>query len=201
MAGDPGLFVQALLIGLAVAAPVGPMALMCMERTLSRGQRSGLSFGLGVACADASYAALAAFGVAAATDALLFAGAAIRWVGALLMIYFGLSIALAKPVATEARQTTESSLRGFLVAYGLTLTNPPTIVFFAGVFAALGTGRAAASPGPFVFGVLAGSALWWLVLTTAIKFGRHYISDTVRVWINRVAGLAVVAFAVYGLLR
>jgi len=194
------LFWQAVLIGLAVAAPVGPMALLCLERTLARGQKSGLAFGLGIAAADASYALVAGLGVGALASALLGASFWIRLVGGLAMLGFGLSLALQKPAETASSAGGGASdRRAFLAAYLLTLANPPTIVFFAGVFASLGRNSSAGSPGLFTLGVFCGSALWWAIFTTAAGRGSRFFTGPRRVWIGRLAGAAVSVLALFSL--
>lgn len=196
------LFWQAALIGLAVAAPVGPMALLCLERTLARGQKSGLVFGLGIAFADASYALVAGLGVGAITGALLGATFWIRLAGGLAMLGFGLSLLLQKPAeASNAASTKVSDSRAFLAAYLLTLANPPTILFFAGVFASLGRSTSAGSPSVFTLGVLCGSAFWWLVFTIAASQGARFLSGPRRIWLGRVAGAVVSVWAVSSLIE
>lgn len=193
------VFAQALLIGLAVAAPVGPMALIVIERTLARGQAAGLAFGLGVAAADASYAALAAIGVSAVRELLVAASRPLAIAGGLLMLYFGLRIALAKPALPVPGAGTNSNRSAFLAAFGLTLANPPTIVFFAGVFATLGNGAVLGKPLVFALGVLLGSALWWVLLTGALRALGRFLDERWRRAINIVCGLAVALFALRSL--
>lgn len=193
------LFWQAVLIGLAVAAPVGPMALLCLERTLARGPLAGFVFGLGIACADASYALVAAFGVHALTQVLLAAIFWIRLLGSLAMLGFGIWILLQRPAGEPARPTVAGNWRAFGAAFGLTLANPPTVVFFAGVFASLAGGDTTASPAAFTLGVLTGSALWWLVFSILAAKSASLLAGPRRIWVNRLAGGAVVGFALAGL--
>lgn len=196
------LFWQAALIGLAVAAPVGPMALLCLERTLARGPKSGLVFGLGIAFADGSYALVAGLGVGALASALLGATFWIRLAGGLAMLGFGLVLLRQKPAEVSAAASTEvSDLRAFLAAYLLTLANPPTIVFFAGVFASLGRSASAGSPSIFTLGVLCGSAIWWLGFTLAASQGARFLNGPRRIWLGRAAGAAVSIWALIALVE
>ncbi|MBI3149437.1 MAG: LysE family transporter [Betaproteobacteria bacterium] len=192
-------FWQALLIGLAVAAPVGPMALLCIERTLARGQVAGLAFGLGIALADAAYAALAALGVGTLSELLLASSRPLQVIGGVLMLYFGLRVALAKPSVAIAGKDPGSNARALLTAFALTLANPPTIVFFAGVFAAMSSGGAAARPAVFALGVLTGSALWWLLLSSLVRALGRFLDQRWRRGINLVCGLVVAALALWSL--
>lgn len=197
---EPWLFWQSLGIGVAVAAPVGPMSLLCIQRTLDRGQRAGLVFGSGIAAADLTYAATAAFGISA-VSALLLAGAAwIRLIGALALILLGARIALAAaPGRAPASTAAGSGPRAFATAYGLTLANPPTIVFFASLFATVASLRSAAQSLTFAAGVFAGSLLWWLLLTALVARSRAWLRPPVIRWINRVCGVFLIGIAVHGL--
>ena len=197
---DPWFFWKSLSIGMAVAAPVGPMSLLCIHRTLDHGHRSGLVFGAGVAAADLTYAAIAAFGVTAVSSVLLAGTAWIRLVGSVLLIILGVRIALAAPQTNNNRSASAgSSGRVFLTAYGLTMTNPPTILFFAGIFAAVASMASASQSITFAIGVYAGSMLWWLILTTLVSKSAAFFRPTVLLWINRLSGAVLIAFAVYGL--
>src|SRR5258706_7575290 len=122
---------------MAVAAPVGPMSLLCIHRTLDHGRGAGLVFGAGIAAADMTYAAIAAFGVTAISSALLAGTFWIKLIGSLLLVVLGVRITLAAPPADNRAHAADSGWRAFLAAYGLTMTNPPTILFFAGIFASV----------------------------------------------------------------
>ena len=196
---DLWFFWKSLSIGMAVAAPVGPMSLLCIHRTLDHGQRSGLVFGAGVAAADLTYAAIAAFGVTAVSSVLLAGTAWIRLVGSVLLIILGVRIALAAPRTDNRSASAGSGRRVFLTAYGLTMTNPPTILFFAGIFAAVASMASASQSITFAVGVFAGSMLWWLILTTLVSRSAAFFRPNVLLWINRLSGAVLIAFAVYGL--
>jgi threonine/homoserine/homoserine lactone efflux protein len=192
------LFWKSLGIGVAVAAPVGPMGLLCIHRTLERGQLAGLVFGAGVAAADLTYAAIAAFGLTAVSSVLVAGTFWIKLIGSLILIVFGLRVALAAPQA-PGRSRHMIGGRAFLAAYGLTLTNPPTILFFAGIFASVTTMATTSQSILFAAGVFAGSMLWWLILTTIVSKSASLFRTPVLVWINRISGAVLVGFAAYGL--
>ena len=186
------------LIGVVVAAPVGPMALLAIRRTLDGGFPSGLASGLGIATADGLYAAVAAFGLTAASGLLLSQARAVQLVGGALIIALGVR-GLLSPAAT--RPADAPSPTGLASAYGtclaLTLANPPTILSFAALFA--GVGLVAAAPvaaAALVAGVFIGSATWWLVLTGAVTRLRSRLDATWRARLTRVAGLAMVLLGV-----
>lgn len=204
MASDLPFFERGLLIGLAIAAPVGPMALLCIRRTLERGWPSGFASGLGIATADGVYAAVAAFGLTVISGLLLRESRWVQLLGGIAIVLLGLSSLLRPPAATTAAA---HPIRGGLVgAYAsclaLTLANPPTILSFMAVMAGFGIGTTAGgrSAAVVVLGVLLGSAAWWAALTGAIARARGLISAGVRAWISRLAGLLLVALGLAALL-
>ncbi len=196
---DAWLFWKSFSIGLAIAAPVGPMSLLCVHRTLDHGQPAGLTFGAGIAAADLTYAAIAAFGITAVSSLLLAGTVWIKLIGSLLLIVLGTKIAVARPAADSHKSVAGSGLRAFATAYGLTLANPPTILFFAGIFASVASLAAASQPVVFSAGVFAGSMLWWIILTTLITRSAALMKPPVMAWINRFSGLVLIGFAAYGL--
>jgi threonine/homoserine/homoserine lactone efflux protein len=196
---EPWFFWQSLGIGLAVAAPVGPMSLMCIHRTLDRGQRAGFVFGSGIAAADLTYAAIVAFGISAVSALLLSGTAWIKLTGSALLIVLGARIALTAPRTAGRPAQPASRARAFLTAYGLTMTNPPTIVFFASLFAAVASMKSLAQSFTFAAGVFTGSLLWWLLLTTLVARSARLIRPPVLAWINRLSGLFLIGIAVQGL--
>ena len=196
---DVWLFWKSVSIGVAVAAPVGPMSLLCIHRTLDHGQPAGLTFGAGIAAADLTYAAIAAFGVTTVSSLLLAGTYWIKLIGSLLLLVLGLTIALARPAADSRKTVSGSGLRAFVTAYGLTLANPPTILFFAGIFASVASLARASQSVMFSTGVFAGSMLWWIILTTLVAKSAALMKPPVMAWINRVSGLVLIGFAAYGL--
>ncbi|MDL1900063.1 LysE family translocator [Anaerolineae bacterium CFX9] len=192
-------FVNALVIGVSVAAPVGPIGVLIIQRTLARGRRAGFITGLGVATADAAYATFAAFGITLLSSVLISAAPVIRLVGGLFLLYLGIRTLLSQP-ASKAASLEASSRRAHLSSFGaaflLTITNPMTILMFAGIFA--GAGLATTDPlcaALTVLGIFTGSALWWLILSTGVSLLRGRITPTLLVWINRASGTIIVIFA------
>jgi len=192
-------FARALVIGLLVAAPVGAMALRCVERTLSRGRASGYATGAGIATADAIYASVAAFGLTALTGALTGAQAWVRLVGGAFLVYLGVRAMLSHPKGCVEEDGAAPLLRLYGSALGLTLTNPQTILAFAGIFAGAGlfvSGGGWAVPAITVAGVFGGSLLWWLVLVTAVGALRERVGERALLWVTRVSGTAIAVFGV-----
>jgi len=194
-----GPFVRGLALGLAVAAPVGPMSLLCMRQTLARGFFVGMASGLGVATADGVYGALAAFGLVAITDVLVGQQPWLRVVGGAAMAYLGIGAMRTRPAEAASVEGGGGLARSYAATFALTMMNPSTILSFAALFAGLGlgvgTGGAWTAPS-IVAGVFAGSALWWLVVTGSLSMMRTRLSLRIQQVINVTAGLVLVGFGV-----
>ena len=195
------LLVKGFVLGFAIAASPGPIFFLCVRRTLLRGRLNGLVSGFGVATADAFYAALAAFGVAAITG-LFFAGRRpLALAGGLILIALGLRILLDRPRldGQEAAPTNRGLAWAYVSTLGLTITNPATIISFAALAASLGLSAAGGWPKPasLVGGVLLGSATWWAVLAGGTSVIRSRITGGVVRAISTVSGAAI---ALLGLL-
>jgi len=205
---DPlAFFARGLLVGLAIAAPVGAIGLLCLRRTLADGRLAGFVSGLGAASADAVYGAVAALGLTAVSGFVVSHQGAVRLVGGLFLCGLGLRTMTAAPQATETANLGRATGRGLAAAYGstfaLTLTNPSTILSFAAVFAGLGLGERTgdrAAAGLLVLGVFLGSAGWWLLLSTGVGLLRRRITPAGLRWVNRISGAALVGFGSLALL-
>jgi len=187
-------YIRAIGIGFLVAAPVGAMALLCIERTLARGRAHGYATGAGIATADAIYASVAAFGLTALTSLLTGAQGWVRLIGGAFLVYLGVRAMLSKP-GRCAEDAGSVPLAGvYTSALGLTLANPQTIIAFAGIFAGAGlviTGGGWGMPDITVAGVFSGSLVWWLVLVTVTGALRERVGDSVLLWVTRVSGVAI----------
>jgi threonine/homoserine/homoserine lactone efflux protein len=188
------LFLKAAGIGLAVAAPVGPMSLLCMRRTLTQGPRWGLATGAGIAVGDAIYAAVAALGLAGVSAFVLAWEKQLHLAAGLFLIWLGLKTFFTKDTDKPAEVAAVASVSAaFLGSVMLTLTNPPTIVMFAAVFTALApsSGFDPVVAAITVFGVLSGSLAWWVGVVAVVSGVRHALGRKVRLWIDRVAGVVL----------
>ena len=197
---------KGLILGFSIAAPVGPIGLLTIRRTLTDGFRMGIATGLGAATADATYGLVAAFGLTAVTSILISNASAIRLVGGLMLLAIGL-----RGVIQSRRTTTpaealpgkrSTSLGAYLQTIGLTLTNPLTIISFAGMFAGLGiTGGQddLASAIGVVVGVGAGSAAWWFLLCGITTRLRHRLPANAIAVINLASSLIIAGFGVAAL--
>ena len=190
------LFVQGMGFGLAVAAPVGPMALLCMRRTLAQGWRAGLATGAGIAAGDGLYAGVAVTGLAGLSHFMVAHERPLHLAAGLFLLYLGLKTMAGQREAPVASPQTVAIGRAFASSVLLTLTNPPTIIMFAAIFASLAPpdGFAPASAVATVTGVLAGSLLWWCGVVAGVTALRGVMGSRARRWIDRVAGAALALF-------
>ncbi len=196
---DLGIVSKGLMAGLAIAAPVGPVNVLCASRTLSRGRASGLLSGLGAAAADALYGSIAAFSITFIIDFLLREEFWFRVIGGILLMAIGVFY-LRKPavsLAIEAR--TGATHSDFVSTLLLTLTNPTTVLSFLAVLTGLGTGghRQWDQTVLLVGGIFAGSMSWWVILVLIVNHLRDRFDARSFRWMNRIAGLAIGAFGLF----
>jgi len=199
---DFPLFFKALVIGLSIAAPVGPIGLLCIQRTLAHGRAIGFMSGLGAALADAFYGAIGALGVSAVIASMVAARVPLALSGAAFLAWMGVQL-LRAPAATTARSAQDATtpLKAMLSVFVLTLANPMTVLSFVAVFASIATGHVsgAAAAATMVLGVFLGSALWWLGLSTMVSSVRHKLGARSMQFINRLSGTVLLGFAAYQL--
>lgn len=208
------LFITGLGIGLAIAAPIGPMGALCIQRTLARGFAAGFAGGLGTALADACFAAAAALGFAAFSGFVARIALPLGLLGGAFLIYLAWSgwprgaVRPATEPATEptAEPTAEPAgkpggrglWRFTATTFALTITNPPSILLFAAIFASLGlklTGLA--EPAVLVAGVFFGSLGWWAFLAGLVAAAHHRLPPAFGLWTARVSSLTMAGFALW----
>lgn len=199
-------FIKGLLVGLSISAPVGPMGLLCIRRTLAFGRLSGILTGLGVATADGTFSTLAAFGVAVISQVLTEHGLLFRLFGAMVLCLLGARIFFSKIQAgtPETVLPAERRIRMYLTALLLALSNPLGILFFTAVFAGSGladTNGSLPSAVLLVAGVASGSLLWWVLLSTVVSLLGRKLSPRTLSWINRASGLLIALFGALMLVR
>ena len=196
------LLFRGLIIGVSIAAPVGPIGVLCIRRTLDEGTVAGLVSGLGAATADALYGCVAGFGLTFISGLLVRQQFWFRLVGGLFLCYLGVKTFLTGPVQESTGDQKSSLLRAFALTFFLTLTNPMTILSFVAIFAGLGlasAGQTYVSAVVMVAGVFLGSALWWLMLSGGVSVFRKRFSLTALHWVNRVSGIVITGFGVFSL--
>jgi threonine/homoserine/homoserine lactone efflux protein len=200
---DTFFFLKSLFIGFVIAAPVGPIGVLCARRTLLHGRRAGFFSGMGAATADAIYGFIAAFGLTFVSGFLVEYQSWLRLIGGALLVHMGVKAFRALPVKKCDLPRSARHYAGmYSSTFFLTLTNPMTIFSFAAVFAGFGLAGikgSALSSGILVLGVFLGSALWWLFLVALFSlYGRRFHSHEL-VWVNRIAGSIITASGVLAL--
>jgi len=200
---DIGFLLRGVVIGFSIAAPVGPIGVLCIKRTLAEGHASGLISGLGAATADAIYGCIAGFGLTLISDFLISQQVWLRLVGGSFLCFLGFRTFLSKPAEQAASTKGKGLVGSYVSTFFLTITNPVTILSFAAIFAGLGIGGASVnhvSAALLVLGVFIGSALWWFILSGVANVFRAEFSRDKLKWINRVSGIIIATFGVIALL-
>ncbi|MDH5788211.1 MAG: LysE family translocator, partial [Candidatus Bathyarchaeota archaeon] len=193
---------RGLVIGFTIAAPVGPIGVLCIRRTLAEGQAHGLISGLGAATADAIYGSIAGFGLTFVSDFLISQQVWLRLIGGVFLCFLGIRTFLSTPVEQAASTKRMGLFGAYSSTFSLTLTNPVTIVSFAAIFAGFGVGSLGGnyvSAAMLMLGVFIGSALWWLILSGSVSLFRTKFSLSRLRWVNRISGIVIAAFGVIAL--
>ena len=200
---DIGFFFRGLIIGFSIAAPVGPIGILCIRRTLAEGSVSGLISGLGAATADAIYGFIAGFGLTFISSLLISQQIWLRLLGGGFLCYLGIRTFLTGPHKQFSSLKGRGLLSAYISTFFLTLTNPMTILSFMAIFAGLGVGSMSKGyipAGLLVAGVFIGSALWWLFLSKGVGLlGKKFNLAGLR-WTNRISGIIITTFGVLALL-
>lgn len=191
---DLTFILKGILIGFAMAVPLGPIGIICIRKTLTEGRLRGLVIGMGAATADMFYAAIAAFGLTFISDTLNEHRIWIRIAGGVLLLFLGVRTFLAKPKDPKLVVNGSSGLRSYLTTIFLTLTNPFTIFAFIAVFATLGLGNGLSylSASFLVVGVFIGSLLWFVILSSGVTFFRKKLDLAGLRWVNKIAGILII---------
>lgn len=192
-------FIKGLIIGFSIAAPVGPIGVLCIKRTLSSGRVFGLLSGMGAATADALYGCIAAFGLTFISNFLLQQQIWLRLIGGAFLCYLGIRTIISHPSNSPTQANPKSLLNAYGSTFFLTLTNPLTILSFAAIFAGFGLVSLRggySSAGITVLGVFLGSSGWWVILSVATSLVRNRINLSGLLWVNRISGSIILGFGI-----
>ncbi len=190
------LFLKGILIGLMVSIPLGPIGVLCIQRTLNKGRRSGFISGLGAASADTIFSLIAGLGITFVISFIEANHIYFQIIGGILVMTLGVSIFYTNPIRELRlqRMNRNKLSQDFLSVFLLTITNPMAIFFFLAIFAGI---NIAAGPmrilplGSMVGGVFAGAVTWWFLLSTLVNFFRHRFRLRIIWWMNKVAGVII----------
>lgn len=199
---DIGLPIRGVAAGLLIAAPVGPVNVLCIQRSLQKGWRSGVASGLGAALVDTLYGAIAGFSISLVISFLIREESWIRLIGGILLIAIGIYYHNKKPLSIKSEKKENSDGSDLISTFLLTATNPTTILSFLAVLAMLGLGgnRPLWETSLLVGGIFIGSMTWWVVLATGAHFLRDKVTDDTMRWLNRIGGLAIAAFGIVNII-
>lgn len=197
------VFIKGLAVGIAIAVPVGPVGVLCVQRTLSRGKLVGLISGLGAATADALYGLVAGLGLTIISSFLVEQQLWLRLAGGFFLIGLGVRAFLARP-EQRAHQTNgrRNLVSAFMSTLVLTFTNPLTIVAFAAMLSGMGLvglSATASSAGSLILGVFLGSACWWLAVSLGAGVLRAKLGERAILVLNRVSGVVIFTFGLIAL--
>jgi threonine/homoserine/homoserine lactone efflux protein len=196
------LFLQGLIIGFSIAAPVGPIGILCIRRTLTEGRASGFFSGMGAATADAFYGCVAGFGLTVISAFLIEQRFWLQVVGGIFLCYLGARTLRSQPATEAAPAGGNGLLASYVSTFFLTITNPMTILSFAAIFAGLGVvaaGGDLAAACWLVVGVFLGSAAWWLFLSMGVSLLREKVNSTALRWVNQISGVILLSFGALAL--
>lgn len=194
---------KGITIGFLASIPLGPIGVLCIQRTLSRGRRSGFASGLGAASSDFIYAIIAGFSVSMVMDFVEEQRKVLTIVGAIILICLGLKIYFTNPVKQMRRQTHKRSSglwQDYISTFFLTITNPLAIFLFLGAFSIVGGESSVYTQCAMLAGVLCGAASWWLVLTLLVGLFRKKFTIKRIYYLNKIAGSCIVALVLITLI-
>ena len=201
----PSLLTQGMILGFSIAAPLGPIGVLCLRRSMADGLLAGFITGMGAATADAVYGSIVAFGLTAVMGMLIALTSPLCLLGGLFLCYLGYRTFFAVPMFTDEEvPPTRSLFVAFVSTFLLTVANPMTIVLFLGIFASaplrhdsLGQKDALS----LVAGIFLGSAAWWLLLSSAAAALASRFTPSRLLWINKLAGTTIALFGLAALCR
>jgi threonine/homoserine/homoserine lactone efflux protein len=200
---EANIVLKGLIIGFSIAAPVGPIGVLCIRRTLLQGRIAGFLSGLGAASADALYGCVAGFGLTFMANFLLDQQLWFSLIGGAFLGYLGVKTFFSQTSETATTVHRASWLGAYGSTFLLTLTNPATILSFAAIFAGLGLANSSHNyleATLLVLGVFAGSALWWLLLSGGVSLFRTRLTPAWLGWVNRISGVIIAGFGLVILL-
>lgn len=195
--------IKGIILGLAIAAPIGPIGVLCIRRTIANGRISGIVSGLGTATADAAYGCIAAFGITYIAEFLINIYEYLQIIGGMFLIYLGYEIFVSAPAKKAFKINSANRIKDYTSALILTLTNPMTIMSFTAIFIGLGLGNTTGrymSAGFLVTGVFLGSMLWWVILSGLVDKLRSRFDQKKLKWINKVSGIIICVFGIYSIM-
>ncbi|MDP4183943.1 MAG: LysE family transporter [Bacteroidota bacterium] len=202
---DLGLAFKGIIIGFAVSLPLGPIGVLCIQRTVNKNWRAGFYSGLGAASSDALYAVIAGFSLTYIINFIKVHEILFQWLAAIVVFFLGVHIFATNPVSEirKFRRKGSTYLQDYLSTLIVTFSNPLSIFVFLAVFA--GSGIVLHLSHPFdallvLVGIFSGACSWWLILTSLVNRFRHKLNLRVLWWFNKLAGASIIVFVMVSMI-
>jgi len=199
---DIAFLLRGIAVGFSIAAPIGPIGVLCIHRTLAAGRATGFVSGLGAATADAFYGSIAAFGLAYVSNVLIRQQGWFHIAGGMFLCCLGAAIFLRTPAEQTVTLTRRGLAGAYVSTFFLTLANPMTIISYTAIFAGLGlanTGGEYAAAAALVAGVFIGSSLWWFILSSGVCMFRSKCTPASLRWVRKISGAIITGFGICAL--
>lgn len=194
------MFLKAIIIGFAIAAPVGPIGLLCIRYNINQGFKSGITVGIGAALADAIYGAIAGFSLSFVTAFLLEKALYIKLIGGLFLLYLGIKSLNLKNRDDNSKEGKNSLLFIFWSSFLLTMSNPLTILMFLGIFSSMmDINFSKIESIIIILGVFVGSLIWWIILSAITTYTKRKISSNILSKINYISAVILILFACFAI--
>lgn len=193
------LFLKGMVIGFLISLPVGPIAVLCIHRTLNEGRIHGMVSGLGAATADAVYSFLAVSSLSFISNFLIKEQLWFRLLGGIFLCYMGGRLLRSRVIQKTVSEDSANYFSNYVSALFLTFSNPGTFIVLAAVFASLGITQTRVhhiSTGLLVSGVFIGSGLWWFILNSVSSVFLKKLDYIKLAWLNRISGIVIASFGV-----
>ncbi|PFW76280.1 lysine transporter LysE [Bacillus sp. AFS075960] len=191
---------KGLIIGFSIAAPVGPIGILCIRRTLENGRFVGFMSGLGAATADGLYGLIACLSLTVITNYLINQQLWFQLIGGIFLGYLGVKTYKSKPLNTTTKSKNEQNIKAYISTFFLTITNPVTILSFISLFSGIGIANSDIDLMEkliLVLGVFLGSILWWLFLSMVVSLLKKRINAHFLIIINKTSGLILLLFSLW----
>lgn len=192
------IIIKGIIIGISVSAPLGPIGMLCLQRTLNKGKFVGFVSGIGAAFADTFYAVLAGFGVSLISNFLNTYQVYFRVIGGAILLFLGIHMYFTNPVKQYRNPVRKKNMVGYFVStFALTISNPLTVIFFGAVFAAFVTTTTNIETLLLILGVFIGAIAWWFAIVSITNIFRNKIKLRNLYWINKFTSIGIIIFAIF----
>ncbi|MCK9641102.1 MAG: LysE family translocator [Prolixibacteraceae bacterium] len=198
---DFNLLWKGVVTGLAVSIPLGPLGILCIQRTVNKNWKSGIFSGIGIATADTVYALVAGFGLSIIIDFIRAYELYFKLVGFFVLLLLGIYIFRSNPTKQiqDYKRRGSSHLQDFLTTFLVTLSNPLSVFVFMAIFTGYSIVLQFSRPLEALLtfgGIFIGGSLWWFIITGFANLFRHKLTISTLYWANKIIGLGVILVAV-----